>query len=146
MFGYCVWLEIPSLQIYVNFYSLRNWSEHFIPHISIKTRCTLEEALKCHEEIPMNRSNTFTLGKPYQTKTGNFNAIQCDILECPGYHVSIAYRYNIPWTDMEIEACRPPPRVYSGHLSVWNCDGVVSSWQRHLNEHRENNPTSHAYT
>ena len=128
MFGYCVWLEIPSLQPYVNYYSLMNFGEHFIPHVSIATRCTLEEALKLCEEIPNVAYSYFTIGNVYQTETDNFHAIQCDILECPDHHISIAYRYNIPWTDLELQACRPPTRGKTGSLSVWNCNGLVSGW------------------
>jgi len=128
MFGYCVWLETPSLQPYVNYYSHMNFSEHFIPHVSIATHCTLEEALKLCEEIPNVASSCFILGPVYQTETDNFYAIQCDLLECPDHHISIAYRYNISWTDLELQACKPPSIVTTESLSVWKCDGVVSTW------------------
>ena len=131
MFGYCLWLETPSLQPYVNFYSLRNYGEHFLPHISIATHRTLEEAITLQGEIPYMCPTCLTLGLPYQTQTKNFYAIQCDIIECPDHHVSIAYRYNIPWSIEEISACKPPATITTGNLSVWHCDREVSHWRKH---------------
>jgi hypothetical protein len=128
MFGYCIWLETPSLQFYVNYYSYRNCGEHFMPHISIATHRTMEEAITLHGEIPYLSPQCLTLGLPYQSQTENFYSIQCDIIECPDHHVSIAYRYDYPWTPEEISACRPPPTVTTGMLSVWKCDGLVSAW------------------
>lgn len=130
MFGYCVWLEVPSLQHYVNYYSHRNWGEHFQPHISIATHCTLEEAINIADDLNNVTPTILTLDKPYYTKTENFYALQCDIVECPDHHISIAYRYNIPWTDNDIKACNPPEKVKTGNISVWKCDGLVSVWRK----------------
>lgn len=130
MFGYCIWLEIPSLYNYVTNFAINHCSEFFYPHMSIITKLkTKEDALE-HLNKKYYFSNTLTLGKPYITNEYNFHVIQCDIIEYPGKHISIAYRYDKKWTQEELEDCKPPKRIKAGKIAVWYCNNKVIEWYK----------------
>ena len=130
MFGYCIWLEIPSLYNYVINYAIKHQGEFYYPHMSIETKIqTKDEALS-----KFNKGFFFlpflTLGKPYITSESNFHVIQCDIIEYPDKHISIAYRYDKKWTQEELEDCKPPKRVKAGKISIWYCNNKVFQWYK----------------
>ncbi len=127
MFGHCIWLEIPFLKQYIYDYAVLNGGEIFLPHISIKTKMTRKDAFRNYSKT-RKYNKSLTLGKPYIDSEQNFNIIQCDVLEYPNKHVSIAYRYDKPWTTEELQQCNPPNQIECKDYNIWHCDGVVADW------------------
>ena len=130
MFGYCVWLEVPSLYNYVVNYAIKHNGEFYYPHMSVVTKIKTKEEVLKELDKKYYFSNKFTLGKPYNTTENNFHAIQCDILEHPDKHISIAYRYNEKWTQEELDDCKPPNVVKGVKISAWYCNDIVSKWYK----------------
>lgn len=132
MFGYCIWLEVPCLYNYVINYAIKHNGEFFYPHMSIITKLkTREDALE-HLDKRYYFSNELILGEPYITSENNFHVIQCDILEHPNKHISIAYRYDEKWTQKELDDCNPPKVVKGVKISAWYCNDIVSKWYKIL--------------
>ena len=130
MFGYCIWLEVPTLWNYVINYAIKYQGEFFYPHMSIETKIkTKDEAL-----AKFNKGFFFrkflTLGKPYITSESNFHVIQCNIIEYPSKHISIAYRYNKEWSQEELDDCNPPKVVKGVKISAWYCNNKVIEWYK----------------
>ena len=80
MFGYCIWLEVPTLWNYVINYAIKYQGEFFYPHMSIETKIkTKDEALaKFNKGFFFRKFLIFC--KPYIKSESNFHVIQCNII------------------------------------------------------------------
>ena len=116
MFGYCVWYTIDRshrLNVLIHRLAIRFRTDFFPGHITLHSHMTKQNAshhyaLQCKITKPWFHSH----GSTYQTKTTSstkdvFYAIQQNYLmyneqRLGIYHVSLAYRVNVPFTEEDI--------------------------------------------
>jgi len=141
MFKYCLWYRIlknNTLYSTVSKYSELFNTPNFIPHITFKHGMDKRTAImEYHRLKTPNADYTFKpYGRPYQTSSNGFHAVQQDL--CAegqnSYHISLAYNTRRKFTNEEIDMVEPldfniHPRHYS--FELWDChDPSPSMWSR----------------
>jgi hypothetical protein len=139
MFRHCLWYRVYNKDIVnlINTLSRLFNTNPYFPHLTIEHSLSLIESKKKFHTIKNKKLPTFTmLGKPYQTKTRNFYAIQQDY--CSSFldtskifHISLAYKVGSPFTEKQIamlDNYHIPNIIIPSDMNIelWNCDSVIT--------------------
>lgn len=134
-FGYCVWFLIDDNRKHT-FTDMK-----FLPHITIEKHINFD--VHYLKKFPKNKSYSFRLGTPIQTKDENFYAFQYPVhvvdASIPNWfekesHLSVHYDY-----DKEIDIHKDVPEslqnlsgtvVTGSKVAVFLCNGHYDSWER----------------
>lgn len=134
-FNYCIWL-LPEKE-----HSWYNLISDFSPHVSIKTNLQSSDISTYKHIIDAKPLIEVELvGNLYQTKTGNFYAIQGNVsiinqsepIWWPSNaHISFKYQYSKPFTDnqiVELESMLIEKKALCNSIVVKLCNGHFSDW------------------
>lgn len=139
-FKYCIWF-IPE--------DGHSWFDNtlqFTPHMTIKKNINKKDILEFKDLIYMINNYKIKIklvGKLYKTCINNFYSLQYNVIPCEldidklkwwpkNAHISFRYKYNIPYTEDEIEEIDKQIKVKEGYLDkirIYYCDGNFSSWK-----------------
>ena len=137
-FKYCVWF-IPEDQ-----HEWYNYTNSFTPHLTIKSKIDKSKINEIKEFINMIKDYKIKVelvGKLYQTCENHFYALQYNVKPLNvdklkwwpiNAHISFRYKYNIPYTEDEIEEIDKQIKVKEGYLDkirIYYCNGDFSSWK-----------------
>ena len=135
MFGNCIWAELKETN---NLYKINKLlaikcsSQLHNPHI------TLEYDSKRKNSNNFKKIEFTKTGDVYGTVTKNFYSLQQDYIDNNNelYHVSLAYKVNIPFTDNEIVYANTldiPSKIKKDdyNIHIWNCNSLYTNkWYR----------------
>ena len=136
-FKYCVWCMPEKGH---GWYKI---PQGFYPHMSIKTNMDLDEAFIFFERLTKYPITVYLKDEIISTTENGFNAIYYK-LGCVGIepswwpenaHISFAYRYNIPFSMIELKEFSKIALESSCKLTnFWlvRCDGDYRNWKNQI--------------
>ena len=134
MFGYCIWYSIEYNLLTEAMKKISNYLKikPHKPHITYKSCMNKDDSKKEYLNIKDKDICIFIKkGKPYQTKTNNFFALQQDYSKLNNdnkeYHISLAYKINNEFTEDEINFSKKiniPEIIDTKYITFqrWWCD------------------------
>lgn len=137
MFGFCIWAELHPSSVFYNInkvLSSKCNSQLHNPHLTLDYNVELDNI-----NLSSYKSKKYTKsGIVYQTKNKNFYSLQQDYINNEKlYHISLAYKVNIPFTDEDLKFANSlytPVTLFPNDLtiSIWNCDSLFTSdWYKY---------------
>lgn len=133
-FNYAIWF-IPEESS-----DWHNYTNGFIPHMTIQAYLTYDEAVELYNIIKVDIEETIVyLDTMKCSSESDFSALYYDILTNSKYdwwpadaHISFRYSYK-PFTENDIEdfnqMCIPKIGVLD-HIRIVNCNGFFKDWAK----------------
>tara|TARA_B100001027_G_C16226745_1_gene312555 strand:+ start:141 stop:554 length:414 start_codon:yes stop_codon:yes gene_type:complete len=131
MFGNCIWAELNKTNKFYNINKIlfeNCKTQLHIPHITLEYN-SKEKNLNNFKKMEFKKT-----GNVYSDVTKNFYSLQQDYLDNDNklYHVSLAYKVNIPFTENEVKYANTleiPSKIKKEdyNITLWNCNSVYTS-------------------
>ena len=133
-FGICIWF-LPE-----NNHEWYNYTDNFLPHISIKTKLNLKEGVRTFNSINIDTLNIKIDGELVYDIQENFHSLYFPVKimdnQIPNWwpnnaHVSVRYRYDKPFTKSEIEEVKKMvlvKRAKLNNLKLVDCREHYKTW------------------